>query len=48
MEESNETTERVGVHIKKNRAQNGALWHSASERFRRREIKRDETADMWK
>ena len=26
---------------------NGALWRSASERFTRREIRRNETADMW-
>ena len=45
--ETNESTERGGVHIKKDRAQNGALWHSESERFRRREIRRDETADVW-
>ena len=45
--ETNESTERGGVHIKKDRAQNGALWRSASERFTRREIRRDETAGMW-
>ena len=39
---------RGGVHIKNDRAQNGALWHSASERFTRREIMLDETADVRK
>ena len=39
--ETNESTERGGVQIRKVRAQNGALWHSESERFRRREMKWD-------
>ena len=41
MEETNESTERGGVHIKKDRAQNRALWNSASARFRRREMRWD-------
>ena len=39
MEETNESTERSSVQIKKDRAQYGALWHFASERFRRRKMR---------
>ena len=39
--ETNDSTESGGVQIKKDRAQNRALWHAASESLRRREMRRD-------
>ena len=41
MKEINESTERGGVQIRKDRFQNGALWYFENERFRWREMRWD-------